>query len=363
MIFPFAGFFTNTFAANIKLNIMKFLLIRIKEFRYHLFTLLLASAGYQTANTSVYNRSVFQPEYTEVSVRKNEVFMKVLTWNVYMLPYLHLFHDTRSRAGAIGDRLKNSEYDIIFFQETFHTPSREILKKHLSEGYPFFYGPFNDPGISVLTNSGLFVASRIPLQVLSVLEFSKSASFDAMALKGAVLLEGEKDGYRFQVATTHMQADQSAFYHEIRVRQMQQIFLQLLLPNAQPGVPQILCGDLNINSDDTMARKDIEQQLHVGTPRFLNDTPSYDELNNTIAHDAEPYARTLDYIVVGNAAMNCVGQRTVVIKDIAGERHESRFLSDHHAVEALIPLHLLASKPGNEEYTSHQKKESRYPIN
>lgn len=321
---------------------MRMFFIAFLKWRYHLFTLLLASMWYQTANTSSHQDFLTGPVSFETNkkVAAGEANLKVLTWNVYMLPYLQLIHHSDSRAAAIGDRLKNSDYDIIFFQETFHTASREILKKKLSEGYQYFYGPFNDPGVSFLTSSGLFVASRIPLYLAGTMEFNRSASFDAMACKGAVLLEGIKDGYRFQVITTHMQADQSDFYREIRKKQMQQIFLELLVPFAKRGVPQIICGDLNINSDDTMARRDIQRELFVGSPTFANCIPSYDEVNNTLANDSDPYARTLDYIVVSNTGNHGVRQKTVIIKGYDGSK--PRFLSDHHAVEAVIPLNLLA---------------------
>ncbi|MDD3665848.1 MAG: hypothetical protein PHQ65_11335, partial [Bacteroidales bacterium] len=202
---------------------MTSLLVKLKGFRYHFITLLMAMSGYQTANTSIHNSGFNYPIDSSANYGNEEVFIKVLSWNVYMLPYLHLFHDTRSRAAAIGDKLRNSPYDLILFQETFHTPSRDILKEHLKGGYSYFYGPFNDPGISLLTNSGLFVASRIPLSLLGVMTFNKAESFDALAQKGAVLLEGIKDGFRFQVVTTHMQADQSAYYQQIRIKQMRQI--------------------------------------------------------------------------------------------------------------------------------------------
>ena len=69
--------------------------------------------------------------------------MKVLSWNIYMLPYISLFNDNYDRANAIADELDNSEYHILVFQEAFSSKCRNLLAKRLRSSYPYQYGPAN----------------------------------------------------------------------------------------------------------------------------------------------------------------------------------------------------------------------------
>ena len=71
--------------------------------------------------------------------------LKILSWNIYMLPYLSLFNGNGRRAEAIGKQLMDSDYQIVVFQEAFSSKCRHILQKKLAQKYPYQYGPVNRP--------------------------------------------------------------------------------------------------------------------------------------------------------------------------------------------------------------------------
>ena len=168
--------------------------------------------------------------------------LRILSWNIFMLPYLSLFNNNASRAHEITEQLAKSDYQIVVFQEAFSLKIRQILKKKLIEKYPFQYGPVNKNHTPFRTNSGLMIMSKIPLRVIDQIQFANPKGFDAVAKKGAVLLEGEYNGSKFQLVTTHLQADND---NNIRVSQCLDIKNKLLNPYFSSDKTQLICGDFN----------------------------------------------------------------------------------------------------------------------
>ena len=105
--------------------------------------------------------------------------LKILSWNIYMLPYISLFNNNDQRAKKIAEKLNNSDYQIIVFQEAFSSKCRYILAKQLSENFPYQYGPANKNILPFRTNSGLWIVSKIPLNKLDEFQFSICKGFDA----------------------------------------------------------------------------------------------------------------------------------------------------------------------------------------
>lgn len=259
--------------------------------------------------------------------------IKILTWNVYMLPYLHLLHQTPTRARLIGETLLNFDFDIIVFQEVFHSKSRNILKSILKEKYKYQYGPFNDPNLSVFTNSGVMVVSKIPLHVVKNLVFSELRGFDKLAWKGAVLLAGEFNGRPFHLVATHLQSN---IYKETRLRQLRQIYTEFILPYENANITTFITGDLNVNSDDP---DEYAQMLQItratDNQEQYGNFVTYDELNNSLARTVRPHRRNLDYILVHNSPNPELIKRNVQIFQ-ASYRGIKIDLSDHYALEARI---------------------------
>jgi endonuclease/exonuclease/phosphatase family metal-dependent hydrolase len=250
-----------------------------------------------------------------------------------MLPYLSLFNDNAKRAKAIAERLNGSDAHILVFQEAFSSKCRNIVSKGLQGRFPFQYGPFNDKRYSWRTNSGLWIVSQFPLNVLDFIRFSVSKGYDVVARKGAVMLEGSFHGARFQLLATHLQAEDS---QDLRIVQCSEIRERLLDPYLDESVPQLLCGDFNIDQFDTEA---YQQMLHLLDARngALNGSlnVTYDEIENNLAYKENGRRRILDYALVRNGEQLRNIDRKVQ-SFVSSKDSDETHLSDHYGLEVSI---------------------------
>jgi len=264
---------------------------------------------------------------------ENSKSLKILSWNIYMLPYVSLFNHNAGRARVIADKLHDSEYHIIVFQEAFSLKCRHILAKRLSKEYPYQYGPANKCLMPFRTNSGLWVISKIPLTRLDKIRFSLNKGYDNIARKGAILFQGDFQGAQFQLLTTHLQADNS---HHIRERQCSEIKEYLLNQYFNPGIPQLICGDFNIDMDDL-----VNYQIMLNTLEAMNGEISgdvqftFDEIDNTMARTVLGKKRVIDYILVRNEQwIQHIERKVQTFYTHFGGKLSH--LSDHYAMEAHI---------------------------
>lgn len=253
--------------------------------------------------------------------------LKVLSWNIYMLPAVAVRPGKRDRAYAIVDELQKSDFDVIVFQEAFLPAARRIIYQGLKEKYAYNYGPANNEGISFKANSGIWVLSNTPLEILGTIQFNDCSGIDCWARKGAMLLQGEANEKKFQILGTHLQSENAS---DIREKQMDQIFVELLLKHREQNVPQIVCGDLNTESDikehycamlDCLDAEDGDMESV--------EKCTYDGVNNEIAQSYGAKSKfTLDYILLraNGAKMKTVKRFVSVMKK--GKKH----LSDHYGV-------------------------------
>ena len=270
--------------------------------------------------------------------------LRILSWNIYMLPYLSWFNGNGHRARIIGEELTNSDYQIIVFQEAFSSKCRRIIKKILSKQYPYQYGPSNNSAWSLRSNSGLWVLSKLPLTQLKTIKFGKARGYDVIAQKGATLFQGEFFGRRFQLMATHLQSSNS---QDIREKQYKEVS-NLLKEFHSADIPQILCGDFNTEMSnkpryETMLRSlDAEDGCLSG-----NIQTTYDEINNTLAKQKEGKGEVIDYILTRNTSL-IASIRRQVLEFYHSEATYQSHLSDHYALEATVrfapPATLVAGK-------------------
>lgn len=172
--------------------------------------------------------------------------LNILSWNIYMLPRFAKITGKRQRAHAIATQLALSDAHVVVFQEAFLGDARRIIRKGLQEVFPYAYGPANKK-FSIRTNSGIWILSRMPLEVLGELAFSDCAGFDdCMARKGALLVRGEYAGKPFQVLGTHLQAGGPDSIRRQQIREL----AGLLQAQRRPQEPQIVAGDMNTAKAD-----------------------------------------------------------------------------------------------------------------
>jgi len=177
--------------------------------------------------------------------------VRILSYNIKMLPRLLLpvRQGPIKRARLIPQHLIADGIDIVVFQELFDIRSRRIIKRKMRKEYPHRIGPANKPFAPFKTNSGIVIYSKYPIKKVDRVRFREREKIDRWAHKGGLLVEATlPSGQRIQVLGTHLQAGGSW-----RTKFSQYIDLaSIVLPNAEPGVPQFLAGDFNTDADDSM---------------------------------------------------------------------------------------------------------------
>lgn len=256
--------------------------------------------------------------------------LRILSWNIYMLPPLVRQTGKRRRSKAIAEQVNASDYHILVFQEAFLPAARRILRKELKEKYPYEYGPACKRAISLRTNSGIWILSSFPLKELGEVEFEDCATFDdCFAHKGALMVEGDWNGQTFQVVGTHLNAGGP---DSIKVSQYNDIHNHLLKPFLKENVPQILCGDMNTARKDTTLYSQMLTTFgcldgpFAGDMQFTTYSPRNDMGGNS-------RGKVIDYIFYrGNGKEPRKIRRCIpIITKRWSKKHEN--LSDHFPVE------------------------------
>ncbi len=258
--------------------------------------------------------------------------IRVLSWNIYMLPGL-ISHSNLARAEQIGLLLSKSDVDVIVFQEAFGPRARQIIRQNLQHSFPFEAGPANQRLVSLKTNSGIWILSRYPIIESESITFKNRHGVDAFSRKGALLVDLDVNGNRIQVAGTHLQNAGGAW---VRHAQCVEFYERLLKPARKQGTPQIICGDFNIdkavNTESykfMLATLDASDGALSGTQLY-----TYDRMTNDLQTERGTRQDLIDYILLreNGAWVNLVRREVRVIRSSWHPRHDD--LSDHYSVEA-----------------------------
>lgn len=287
-----------------------------------------------------------------------KVDLKILSWNICMLDErFFIFSGQKQRASLITAILAKEDYDVIVFQEAFNFNSREIIADGLSEKYPYQIGPLNNKNGLFKTNSGVWILSSVPLTTLKEIEYRDCAGFDCYAHKGALMLEGIKDGHPFQIIGTHLQAFDGEKRENIRIKQYQQIRDELLVPFERDDVPQFVCGDFNVikkskryvpmleilNADDGPLNASITYaERNKKQTETTNEVCTYATNDYRTDTSNTEYNSVLDYILCRQKSAKHkqkpqITRQTKAFRTpwlLRGKRRKD--LSDHYAVEANV---------------------------
>jgi endonuclease/exonuclease/phosphatase family metal-dependent hydrolase len=249
--------------------------------------------------------------------------LKILSWNIYLLPmYAFETQAKYKRAHGIADELSKLKYDIIVFQEAFHSAARGVIARHLHDKYPYQYGPCNDYKTSIRFSSGVWIISRIPLKNRHEIRYKRCKGTDALARKGAMLLEGCWHGQPFQIVGTHLQADTP---YDLRQKQLIQLKNQLLIPCEKEGVPQFICGDMNTCYKNCDEYKDMLTILEAEDEAFPDGNIGTSSSGEVI-----------DYVLVSNHNPSILKIARNIMTITHQWSTQKNWLSDHRAVEATI---------------------------
>jgi sphingomyelin phosphodiesterase len=259
--------------------------------------------------------------------------IKVLSWNIYMLPSIIKASGKKPRAVAIGRLLRESDYDVIVFQEAFQQKARRIIFEQLKDKFPFQAGPANQKLISYRTNSGLWIFSKHPIVFTKSIVFKNRSGIDAFSRKGGLMAEISVDGMHVQIAATHLQNSGQPW---VRQSQCVEFYNRLLKPFQKEGITQIICGDFNINHKSEEYGFMLQTLQAEDGDIFGDVRYSYDRKNNDVTNETGKAGELIDYILVKSADINSIST-TRRIKRLQTHWHPNhKDLSDHYALEAEV---------------------------
>ena len=261
--------------------------------------------------------------------------IKILSWNIYMLPRFIKNTGKLERAEIIGRELATKDYDVIVFQEAFHGGARKRIANELEKTFKYSAGPANKKIICLKTNSGIWIFSKHPIIASHSIIFQNRSGIDAFSRKGALIVELNVNGKSVQVVGTHLQ---SSGFEWIKHSQCVELAQRLIKPYEKPGVPQIICGDFNIDKGAIYHYNKMLQMLDATDSEMHGLTKhTYDRLNNDL-HDDQPSKKQdlIDYILFkkNNGRVKFLNKQISVFKFPWHKKHND--LSDHYPLEAEI---------------------------
>lgn len=262
--------------------------------------------------------------------------LKILAWNIYMLPKAIRKSGQMQRVEPIAKALNDAQYDILILQETFYRKAKCALSTALKSGYPYQVGPANNKKRGIKLNSGVMIFSKSPIDFVEEIQFKRSSGPDKMARKGALMVSLKKNKKNIQIIGTHLQADESNKKDKIRISQYAEIN-QLLQKNVNAADFQILAGDFNTKKSDNKLYNIMIDTLQVSDASLEGDIQySYNTITNDLSKNKKTYHEILDYIFIKNNKLNSIHTNRKVVAFTYQWHKKHKDLSDHYAVEATI---------------------------
>ena len=251
--------------------------------------------------------------------------LRVLSWNIHMLPG-NIYHATKKvkRAHLLAEKILKRDDDIVVFQEAFHYRTRRILKNKLKDRFSYIYKPINFRFLSLKTNGGVWVLSKLKLEEKATIRFDSASGSSKWARKGAVMFEGYVGKNCFQLVGTHTNGG------SVNNSQFRQIRDELLIPFQAQQVPQLICGDLNC------AMSNSNEYLKMLEILAAKDFPNKGGFNYSNHEKTD----VIDYILIKTNGANIkqVDKKIILIGNDwkVGKRKypETVGLSDHMPLES-----------------------------
>jgi endonuclease/exonuclease/phosphatase family metal-dependent hydrolase len=254
----------------------------------------------------------------------------LLTLNSFGLPF---FLGWR-RMGILADELNRREDTVHCLQEIQQTAYVPILRNRLTN-YPYQYHKQN----TYAPMGGLVTASRLPFQQNEFLPFPNrgrlfSIGFADWALqKGVMVTAFDVEGQRVIVLNTHIHANYLGKWdHDNSLAKIQSNQVQYLAEKARSQPDDalvIICGDFNFPRNSFLYEELVE--ISGFTDPLKDDTrPTY----RPVSMLASKWSVTLDFIFFREPIGTdlSIDADILPIENSAARNHNSRFLSDHCAL-------------------------------
>lgn len=265
--------------------------------------------------------------------------IKIMAWNIFMVPPVIFKSCQTERAFLIADYIKHTNPDIIVLEETFMKETRIIIHNSLKDIFPF-QSDITKKGL-LKANSGIWILSKYPIVKQDFLTYRKKKGSDIFAKKGATLTALKLNDKMIQVVGTHTQSLPK--YKQTRATQFSQLKNEMSEKNFMDSVPQFIIGDLNCNFYDSTEYNEMLTLLDVLPVSFSGEKYSWNGLENDLAYKfSEHTLETLDYTLL-RRQHNTIAEitSTKILKpynDTCFCKSKFRYLSDHNPVLSTIIL-------------------------
>lgn len=280
-----------------------------------------------------------------IAIVSGKVFsaeLRLLSWNIFMIPKPINFSLQQKRAIEIGKILGNSDYHVVVLQEAFSATARRKIFNRAKTKLPYQYYLKSKKGGSrfAVMASGTWILSRYPMKKLGHHLFSKCTTSDCLADKAVVVHELKlPNSRRFQIANTHLQAWNTTKAVTTREQQLKEV-KQVLNKYRKSDVPQILAGDLNV---DYFNQDEFHRMLNILNttlppltgPLSISNGYAVDCYNIAAADEG---GERLDYIFLLPNQTNSYVKSTQIRSFKGMIKKRQCDLSDHYAVESKIEL-------------------------
>lgn len=277
------------------------------------------------------------PEKQDEAVEPDANTLKMMTYNIWMLPAVASHID--ERFDIIPEHVKG--YDVLALQEVFAGGRDEFLRE-LAKEYPYQTKMLDQDGFNI-HDGGVIIVSRYPIVNQAQYVFPDCSGTDCFADKGVNYAEVIKNGQAYHVFATHtasFDTDTAREYRQRQFKQMREMAKSLDIPAHETVV---YSGDFNVNK--LKFPGDYQQMmtnLNAAEPSYTGYTAStFDPRINDFAGEALSGGENieyLDYVMVSQE----YGDKTentnrVDVPRSTDERMWQHYnLSDHFPVSAVI---------------------------
>lgn len=277
--------------------------------------------------------------------------LKVFTANIVCfpgsLPYLYGgVRPWKMRIDPLVEIILKADAEVVCLQEVWDPEAMQTLIDKLKDAYAFFIYNAGDPAGTLQVskagyNSGLFIASKLPLERCDFLRFPRSIPQGSnRGILTATLRAGNRD---VTIFNTHLQHGATIEHTSIRKEQLLFCYDNLRTSTSMG----ILVGDLNINaflpecSESGLSHlfsipyiANLDNGVEKATcSNYLSDlvaTP-LDQRN-----EIRPTYELLDYCIMPRGSYSKNPEQILI--PLAFTDRPADSLSDHHALLTIWPL-------------------------
>jgi endonuclease/exonuclease/phosphatase family metal-dependent hydrolase len=249
---------------------------------------------------------LFQLSFTPLGLADD---IDVLSYNIYMRPFLH--DGQRTRANYLVHGL--SGFDAIVFQEAYDNKIRGLLLASLRTEYPFSTHTLGeDAGLG--QDGGVIILSKWPIIHQKQLVFTEGQpsmngcpgpsccnGVDCYADKGVVYALISKAGRCYHLFGTHLQAGREDW--ELRNKQFRVIKTFITSQRIPSDEPVIIAGDMNVDRYDEARFTELQGLLKAKQPPLRPTVPpaagmiyTFDGPRNDL-NSNEDTQRYVDYVL------------------------------------------------------------------